>query len=629
MTTPDKLEQWFSGQEVLVEDMAFDQTARVQQDEVRTQDFWTDGIVKDPNGLSNFSVTVDALTQTLINVGHGTGYSSGNRIVIDSDSAYSASNLNFTTNGICTPRSSGNKAIPIADYTLNAANYIWAQYLQGVNTGRTAVSLVDGQVHYPQNVDAYNIAVTTVNPPGNLIGLTNAVYLATVYGQGAGNPLLSAPTGITDTQRAYVSIRPPLGFATIGNGTVRGSSANSGGSQREILQGTVSTPDFRPAAVTPSVIDASQTFVMAGLQVSALQAIGQATMTGITNTGVIMATTNVQAGGNVSAQGNVNVGGTINASMNGLSSIGMAYSTVGIQTQGNAAIRGNCTVNGLVHSGLGLLQYMQEFFASGTFNPPAGITFVRVLLVGGGGGGGGGAQGSVGVSGSAGNDGGTTSFGSLSAAGGTGGGAGAPGNASTGGAGGNGSSGGGGGEGGISLTGTQGVGGNGGTGTNGTAGDNSNGTGGAAGTGIWSSANQGKQLGFGSGGTGGSSSNTGGFSGSGGGAGGGGFAIGASSGAGGNGGNGVEGGSGQGGGGGSVAGAGGGGGGSHAGSTGASGGGGGGSGFIIEKEMSVSGATTVTIGGGGGGGNGGNVGGTQGGNGGSGAPGYVRVIWWQ
>lgn len=252
---------WFSGEEVLVEDMTHEQNARTAQEQVRVSDFWQDGILKDANGLSNMLVTVDALTATLINVGHGTAYSGGFRIDIHENSTFNASAANYTTDGTCTPQPGGNQGIPLANYTLNQPNYIWAKYLAEIGAGRRAVSLVDGVVHYPNEYDSYQVIVTTTNPPGNPVGITNSVYLATVYGQGVSQPLLSAPTGITDLARTYTSIKPQQNpTSNIANGAVRGSSANSGGSQREILQGSVSAPDFRDAAVIPRTIDQSQTY---------------------------------------------------------------------------------------------------------------------------------------------------------------------------------------------------------------------------------------------------------------------------------------------------------------------------------------------------------------------------------
>ena len=259
---------WFNGFEILSGDLDFDQSGREQQDMFRTNDFWNDGVVRDPNGLSNMLVTVDALTATLINVSQGIAYSNGYRISIPFDRGFNPNFLTQTTNGICTQASSGNKAVPLASYVSGQPNYVWAQYVSQISTARTAISLATGQLSYPYIYDGYGIFVTTNNPPGNPSGLTNAVYLATVYGQGPSVSLQGAPNGLTDLSKVYASIKPVMpavgntGSLVIGNGVVRGSSANSGGSQREILQGTISTPDLRDAAVISQKIDQTKTLVV-------------------------------------------------------------------------------------------------------------------------------------------------------------------------------------------------------------------------------------------------------------------------------------------------------------------------------------------------------------------------------
>ena len=266
---------FFNGFEILQNDLGFDQQGRDQQDLFRSNDFWTDGVVQDPNGLSNMSVSIDAITSTLINVSQGIAYSNGYRISIPYDQAYGSNFLNQTTNGICTQSSSGNKAIPLASYTQGQSNFIWARYVPQISTARTAVSLATGQISYPYVYDGYGIFVTTNNPPGNPTGLTNAVYLGTVFGQGAGNALNGTPSGLTVISKVYSTIRPPLpavgntGGLIIANGAVRGSPSNSlSALQREIQQGTVSTNDLRPSAVTPPKIDATQSYSVTNLTAS-------------------------------------------------------------------------------------------------------------------------------------------------------------------------------------------------------------------------------------------------------------------------------------------------------------------------------------------------------------------------
>src|SRR5665213_2162411 len=257
-------EAWYSGQEILSGDMGFNDQGRISQDQVRTSDFWTNGVLKDPNGLSNLSLSVDAITSTCISVSQGVAFSNGYRISIDMDQAFDPNFLSATTNGICTQHSSGNKVVPLANYSLGTPNYVWAEYLTQISTARTSVSFIDGSIHYPDQYDGYGIIVTTNNPPGYSAGITNSVFLGTVYGQGIGQPLNGSANGLTDAGKVYANIRPILPPNTnLGNGSVRGSSSNSGGSQREILQGTVSAPDLRFAAVTASAIDTTQSFVFA------------------------------------------------------------------------------------------------------------------------------------------------------------------------------------------------------------------------------------------------------------------------------------------------------------------------------------------------------------------------------
>jgi hypothetical protein len=260
-------EGFYSGMEVLSDDMGFDQQSRIDQTQFRTSDFWNNGVLRDPNGLSNMSVSIDAITQTLINVSRGVAFANGYRISIDADQAFDPNFLSATTNGLCTPHSSGNKAVPLASYTLGAPNYIWAEFITQISTGRTSVSFIDGSLHYPDQYDGYGILVTTNNPPGNPTGITNSVFLGTVYGQGVGTPLVSTAAGLSDSGKVYASIRPimPTVNALV-SGTVRGSTANAGGSQREILQGTVSTPDLRFAAITPSTMDVTQRFTAVEFQ---------------------------------------------------------------------------------------------------------------------------------------------------------------------------------------------------------------------------------------------------------------------------------------------------------------------------------------------------------------------------
>lgn len=188
--------QSFSGEEVLVGDLEFQSGARQQAEGSLSSDIWQNGIIKDPTGISNFQITVDSTTNTLINIGGGTGNANGYRIAIDSNVTYLSTNPTFTINGVCAPQSSGNRGVPLVSYVAGQSNYVWATYLEASRTAPKVISLVDGSVHYPYKDDGYNIVVNTTNPPGNPNGLTNALFLGTVFGQGSSVALQSAPVGI-------------------------------------------------------------------------------------------------------------------------------------------------------------------------------------------------------------------------------------------------------------------------------------------------------------------------------------------------------------------------------------------------------------------------------------------------
>ena len=197
---------YFSGMLVLQNDLAHDQSGRQQADQTRVSDFYTNGVLKDPNGLSNFALTVDGTTNTLVNVGWGTAYANGHRIKIDSNIDYRVSNLTQTINGICTPYSSGNLGVPLSSYTAGQSNFFWAAYLETSNTTPTDISLVDASVHHPHKSDGYAIVVNTTNPPVLPTGFDNAVLLGTVFAQGSGQALLSSPNGICQTNEQFVSL---------------------------------------------------------------------------------------------------------------------------------------------------------------------------------------------------------------------------------------------------------------------------------------------------------------------------------------------------------------------------------------------------------------------------------------
>lgn len=196
----------FDGEEILERDWAYLQSGKEGAIKKREQDFWTDGILKD--GISNFFITVDGTTTSLINVGVGAGYISGERMGISSNQTYNASAPFTTTDGICTPQSTGNRGIPLSSYTLGTDNYVWLEYLQGLNTFPFAIHPITSQKFFPQANDSYRIVVNTTNDYANQQGLTNALFLGSVTAQGVGNPLSN--NDIDYTGRRYTGVAPTL-----------------------------------------------------------------------------------------------------------------------------------------------------------------------------------------------------------------------------------------------------------------------------------------------------------------------------------------------------------------------------------------------------------------------------------
>lgn len=241
---------YFPGMLVLVEDLGHDQEGRRAQDRNNAADFFTNGIIPDGNGLSNFDISVDGTTNTLINIGKGTAYSNGYRIKISSDKDYDANAPFQTTNGVCTSQSPGNKAIPLANYDLGQPNYVWLSYLETIRTTPSRVDLISGDRHFPYSDQGYNIALTTSNPPGNNNGLTNAVFLGTVFGQGVGNPLLSAPNGICQISRQYAIpqiFSTPPGYTQFVEGAhITNRSVDKG----KLISGTITANEIADNTIT-------------------------------------------------------------------------------------------------------------------------------------------------------------------------------------------------------------------------------------------------------------------------------------------------------------------------------------------------------------------------------------------
>jgi len=169
----------------------------------RLTDFIQDGIVHSETGGSlEYPLSPNILDQTKIDVGFGVSYSSGERILIASNVLYDPTNPSKTdiSSGKPTPQSTGSIAISLANYTTGTANYFWIQYLQTIDITQFAIHPITSEKFFTRDTDGYWIIVdTTHHPVSN--PLTNAVFLGTVLGQGAGNPI--PPSNISLTNRQY------------------------------------------------------------------------------------------------------------------------------------------------------------------------------------------------------------------------------------------------------------------------------------------------------------------------------------------------------------------------------------------------------------------------------------------
>lgn len=201
---------WFSGQRVLEDHMVFETDSRIDSENNRITDLWTDGIIK--GKLDTFTVSVDGLTPTLINVGRGIGYAGGERVAIETNSTYNGSNPSKTVGGISTPQSTGNRGVGLQNYSAGVFNYVWVEYLEQLDPTVLTINPATGEKHYIQASDGYQVVVSTSNPPGNPDGITNGLFLGRVTAHGVG----IAVDGVTDlSSRTYMQLSAQDGVTAL------------------------------------------------------------------------------------------------------------------------------------------------------------------------------------------------------------------------------------------------------------------------------------------------------------------------------------------------------------------------------------------------------------------------------
>jgi hypothetical protein len=197
-----------SGIEPLIDDFNVSLTQQTDQAiKDRFTDFTQDGICHNDAGVSlEFTLAPNSLDQTKIDMGFGNAYSSGERISISTNTIYNPNNPSTITDGEPTPISTGNIAIPLANYATGTRNFFWVQYLQAVDPTSFSVHPITGQVFFMKLLDGYIIVVNTTNDPA-VLPLANSVFIGTVTAQGVGNPI---PTPNIDysSNRTYSLVRP-------------------------------------------------------------------------------------------------------------------------------------------------------------------------------------------------------------------------------------------------------------------------------------------------------------------------------------------------------------------------------------------------------------------------------------
>ena len=173
----------------------------------RFTDFAQNGICHSDSGVSQeFILSPYSLDQTRIDCGPGIAYFAGERILISGSTIYDPTNPFIITDGKLTPQSTGNVAIPLANYTTGTKNYFWVQYLQAVDNTIPTVHPKTAEIFFMKLLDGYIITVNTTNDP-TILPLANSVFIGTVTAQGAGNPIPIPNINYTDN-RTYSLIRP-------------------------------------------------------------------------------------------------------------------------------------------------------------------------------------------------------------------------------------------------------------------------------------------------------------------------------------------------------------------------------------------------------------------------------------
>ena len=192
---------YFDGMDVIEEHIEFAQEKDIDHRKTSKSDMFFSGILKD--GISNFWISYNALTNTLIDVSEGVAWKNGMRISIDTDADYDEDSHAFLVDGVCVPFSSGNTSISLKNYSVGAENNVWIEYLETLDNV-FAIHPITGVKEYIQVQDGYKIRVLEGNEWGsgasNKEGITNGIWLGQVTGAGAG----VQPTGLTDMPREYL-----------------------------------------------------------------------------------------------------------------------------------------------------------------------------------------------------------------------------------------------------------------------------------------------------------------------------------------------------------------------------------------------------------------------------------------